>query len=100
AVIEDLMKETLVASGQTVASWYVVFSANEMVVVVEKGNALGIRHVEDLAKPEVKFVRVTGGKDLATTRTIEFLNRASSLCAFRRLRPVVPAHRDQCDAGA
>jgi len=21
-------------------------------------------------------------------------------CAFRRSRPVVPAHRDQCDAGA
>jgi molybdenum ABC transporter molybdate-binding protein len=79
AVIEDLMKETLVASSQAAASWYVIFSANEMVVIVEKGNALGIRHVEDLAKPEVKFVRVTGGKDLATTRTIEFLNRASSL---------------------
>src|SRR5674476_269547 len=79
AVIEDLMKETLVASGQTVASWYVVFSANEMVVVVENGNALGIHHVEDLAKPNVKFVRVTGAKDLATDRTIEFLNRASTL---------------------
>jgi len=27
--------------------------------------------------------------------------RSSGLiCAFRRLRPVVPAHRDQCDAGA
>lgn len=79
AVIEDLMKETLVASGQTVASWYVVFSANEMVVVVGKGNALGIHHVEDLAKPNVKFVRVTGDKNLATDRTIEFLNRASTL---------------------
>jgi molybdenum ABC transporter molybdate-binding protein len=79
AVIEDLMKETLVASNQAAASWYVIFSANEMVVIVEKGNALGIRNIEDLAKSEVKFVRVTGDKDLATTRTIEFLNRASSL---------------------
>ena len=79
AVIEDLMKETLVGSGQTAASWYVIFSANEMVIIVEKGNPLGIRYVEDLAKPDVKFVRVTGDKDLATSRTIEFLNRASSL---------------------
>jgi molybdenum ABC transporter molybdate-binding protein len=77
AVIEDLMKETLVGSGQTAASWYVIFSANEMVIIVEKGNPLDIRYVEDLAKPDVKFVRVTGDKDLATSRTIEFLNRAA-----------------------
>src|SRR5665811_436431 len=38
AVIEDLMKKTLVGSGQTAASWYVIFSANEMVIIVEKGN--------------------------------------------------------------
>ena len=79
AVIEDLMKETLVGSGHTAASWYVIFSANEMVVIVEKGNPLAIRFVEDLAKPDVTFVRVTGSKDLATSRTIEFLNRASDL---------------------
>jgi molybdate transport system substrate-binding protein len=79
AVIEDLMKETLVGSGQTAASWYVIFSANEMVVIVEKGNPHGIRYVEDLAKHDVMFVRVTGDKDLATSRTIEFLDRASNL---------------------
>src|ERR1700737_2112275 len=28
AIIEGLMKETLAGSGQTAASWYVVFSAN------------------------------------------------------------------------
>ncbi|HMJ43029.1 MAG TPA: extracellular solute-binding protein [Pseudolabrys sp.] len=78
AVIEDLMKE-MVGPGQTAASWYLIFSANEMVVIVEKGNPFGIRYIEDLAKPDVKFVRVTGDKDLATSRTIEFLNRASSL---------------------
>jgi ABC-type molybdate transport system substrate-binding protein len=76
-VIDDLMKEKLVDSDQAAASWYVIFSANEMVVIVEKGNALGIRHVEDLARPDVSFVRVTGDKDLATSRTIEFLNRAA-----------------------
>jgi molybdenum ABC transporter molybdate-binding protein len=75
AVIEDLIKKPLVGSGQNSASWYVIFSANEMVVIVEKGNPLGIRRAEDLAKPDIKFVRVTGDKDLATGRTIEFISR-------------------------
>jgi ABC-type molybdate transport system substrate-binding protein len=73
------MKEALVGSAQAATSWYVIFSANEMVIIVEKGNPLGIRYVEDLATPDVKIVRVTGDMDLATSRTIEFLNRASSL---------------------
>lgn len=60
------------------ASWYVVFSANEMVVITAKGNPLGIRQVADLAKPGVKFIRVTGEKDLGTGRTIEFLKRAAN----------------------
>jgi ABC-type molybdate transport system substrate-binding protein len=75
----DLMTKKITGSGQNGTSWYVVFSTNEMVVIVEKGNALRIRHVEDLAKPEVKFVRVTRDKDLATSRTIEFLKSASTL---------------------
>ena len=74
-VIDDLMKRPLVGSDQSGALWYVIFSANEMVVIVEKGNLLGIRGVEDLAKPDIKFVRVTGDKDLATGRTIEFISR-------------------------
>ena len=61
------------------ASWYVVFSANEMVVITAKGNPLGIREASDLAKPGVKFVRITGEKDLGTGRTIEFLKRATAL---------------------
>jgi molybdate transport system substrate-binding protein len=72
AVADDLM-------GKNAAPWYVVFSANEMVVITAKGNPLGIRQVADLAKPDVKFVRVTGEKDLATGRTIEFLKRAANL---------------------
>ena len=32
-----------------------------------------------MVKPEVKFVRVTGEKDLATNRTIEFLKKAAAL---------------------
>ena len=78
-VEEDLMNKKIAGSGKDAASWYVVFSANEMVVITAKGNPLGIRQVADLVKPEVKFVRVTGEKDLATNRTIEFLKKAAAL---------------------
>src|SRR6476619_6600639 len=63
---EDLMNKKVAGSDRDAASWYVIFSGNEMVVITGKGNPLGIRQVSDLAKPEVKFVRVTGAKDLAT----------------------------------
>ena len=76
---EDLMNKKIAGSGKEAASWYVVFSANEMVVITAKGNPLGIRQVADLVKPEVKFVRVTGEKDLGTNRTIEFLKKAAAL---------------------
>ena len=33
----------------------------------------------DLAKPGVKFYRITAEKDLATNRTVEFLKRATTL---------------------
>ena len=80
AVIEeDLMNKKIAGTGKDAASWYVVFSANEMVVITAKGNPLGIRQVADLAKPGVQFVRVTGEKDLATNRTIEFLTKAAAL---------------------
>jgi len=80
AVIDqDLLNKKVEGSNQDAASWYVVFSANEMVVITGKGNPLQIRQVADLAKPEVKFIRVTAEKDLATGRTIEFLKRAAAL---------------------
>lgn len=75
---EDLMGKKVAGSDTVAATWYVVFSANEMVVITAKGNPLGIRQVSDLAKPEVKFVRITGEKDLATGRTIEFIKRAAA----------------------
>ncbi len=78
-VEEDLMNKKIAGSAKDAASWYVVFSANEMVVITAKGNPLGIRQVADLVKPEVKFVRVTGEKDLATNRTIEFIKNAAAL---------------------
>jgi len=76
---DDLLNKRIAGSGKAAASWYVVFSANEMVVITTKGNPLGIHHVADLAKPGITFVRVTGEKDLATGRTIEFLRNAATL---------------------
>lgn len=71
SVADDLMSKKIIPG-------YVVFSANEMVVITQKGNPFGIQKVSDLAKPGVKFVRVTGENDLATGRTVEFLKRAAS----------------------
>jgi molybdate transport system substrate-binding protein len=77
AVIDDdLLDKKIAGSAQDAATWYVVFSANEMVVVVAKGNPLGIRDVGDLLRPQVRFIRINGEKDLATGRTIEFVKRA------------------------
>ena len=80
AVIDqDLMNRKIAGTDRDAATWYVVFSANEMVVVTAKGNPLRIRGVADLARADVRLARVTGEKDLATGRTIEFLKRASVL---------------------
>jgi molybdate transport system substrate-binding protein len=59
------------------APWSIVFSANEMVVIARKGNPHGIHKIADLAKPDLKFARITGEKDLGTGRTVEFLKRAA-----------------------
>lgn len=80
AVIDqDLMGKPVAGTGKEAAGWYVVFSANEMAVITAKGNPKGIQRAVDLAKPGVRFARVTGEKDLATGRTIEFLKRATTL---------------------
>jgi molybdate transport system substrate-binding protein len=84
AVIDDdLLNKPIGASGNVGAAWYIVFSANEMVVITAKGNPLGIRELGDIAKPGVRVARVTGEKDLATARTVEFLRRE----AARERRP-------------
>lgn len=80
AVIDEaLMNRPLAGSGKPAASWYVVFSGNEMVIIAAKGNPLGIHHASDLSRSGLRFVRVTGEKDLATGRTVEFLKRATAL---------------------
>ncbi len=76
AVVKDMFGKQV--GGKAAASWYVVFSANEMVVVTGKGNPLGIKQMSDLAKSGVRLARVTGEKDMATNRTMEFIKKASS----------------------
>ena len=51
---QDLMNKPIAGSGKNAASWYVIFSANEMVVITRKGNPLQIRQIADLAGPEVR----------------------------------------------
>lgn len=75
---EDMMNRKVIGTDKDAATWYVVFSANEMVIITAKGNPLGIRRASDLAKPGLRFVRVNGEKDLATARTIGFLQRATA----------------------
>jgi molybdenum ABC transporter molybdate-binding protein len=65
-------------NGKEAASWFITFSANEMVVITKKGNPLAIKQMSDLAKTGVKFTRVTGEKDMATNRTIEFIKKATA----------------------
>jgi len=79
---EDLMNKPVggasAALGKPAANWYVVFSGNEMVVITAKGNPLGIHRVSELARSGLRFVRVNGEKDLATARTISFLERGAA----------------------
>ena len=74
-VVKALFGKTI--GGRQAASWYIVFSVNELVIVTEKGNPYGIRKVGDLAKTGVRLARVAGEKDMATNRTIDFIARAT-----------------------
>ena len=80
AVIENLLLGKKIAgTNMDAATWYIIFSANEMVVITMKGNPMGIKRITDLSRPDVKFARVTGEKDLGTNRTITFLKQAAAL---------------------
>ena len=80
AVIEkDLMTKKVAGTDRIGASWSVIFSANEMVLITAKGNPLGIKKMSDLAKPGIRFTRVTGEKDMATQRTIDFVKNVTAL---------------------
>src|SRR6266436_503079 len=43
-VDEDLMNRKVAGSDRDAASWYVIFSGNEMVLITAKGNPPGMRH--------------------------------------------------------
>lgn len=86
---EDLLDKPLGSTGKVAASWYVVFSANEMVIITAKGNPLGLRRAVDLARPDVRFIRVTGERDLATGRTLEFLKRTTAAEGNPALAPTI-----------
>jgi molybdate transport system substrate-binding protein len=88
-VDDDLLNKPVRNGGGAAATWYVVFSANEMVIVAAKGNPLGIRRASDLARADVRFIRVTGEKDLATNRTVEFLKRATAEEGGAELAPKI-----------
>ena len=76
AVVKEMFGKKV--DGTDAASWYVVFSANELVMITRKGNPLGLNRMIDLAKDGVALARVAGEKDMATHRTIEFIKRAAA----------------------
>lgn len=77
AVVKDMFARKV--GDSAAAEWYITFSANEMVVIAQKGNPLGIEKMSDLAKADVKLTRVTGEKDMATYRTLDFIKKATAL---------------------
>jgi molybdate transport system substrate-binding protein len=80
AVIDkDLMEKKIAGTDRFGATWSVIFSANEMVLITAKGNPSGIEKMGDLAKPGIRFTRVTGEKDMATQRTVEFVKNVTAL---------------------
>jgi molybdate transport system substrate-binding protein len=76
AVVKDMFGRKV--GGRDAASWFVVFSANELVVITRKGNPLGLKKMIDMAENGVTLARVAGEKDMATNRTIEFIKKASA----------------------
>lgn len=79
AVAKDLMAKKVAGTDKAAAAWSVIFSANEMVLITAKGNPPAIKNLTDLAKPGVRFTRVTGEKDLATRRTVDFVRNVAAL---------------------
>lgn len=76
----EVIKTTLMsaANGPAAANWYAVFSANEMVLVLPPGNPGHVGAVSDLLRGGARLARVTGEKDLATGRSLEFIKRATA----------------------
>ncbi len=75
-VIKNLMTKRV--QDKLAASWYIAFSANELVVITKKGNPYGIKQMSDLTKDGVILARVSGETDMGTNRTIEFIQNATA----------------------
>ena len=79
AIDQVLVGKKVKGMERDAASWSIVFSANEMVLITAKGNPQGIGKVIELAGEKVRFTRVTGDKDLATKRSVEFIRNVARL---------------------
>jgi len=75
AVVKEMFDKK--TGSRKAASWYVVFSANEMVVITPKGNPLRLRKMTGLACEKTTVALVTGAKDLATGRTVAFIRNTT-----------------------
>lgn len=91
AIDKVLIGKKVKGMDKEAAAWSAVFSANEMVLITAKGNPLGIRKVIDLAGEKVRFTRVTGDKDLATKRTVDFVRNVATLEGKPDLAPGIIA---------
>jgi molybdate transport system substrate-binding protein len=76
AVLQEMI--AVKVGNRAAVSWYIVFSSNELVVVTAKGNPRGIHGMADLARVGIRLARVTGLKDMAAGRTVEFVRRAAT----------------------
>jgi molybdate transport system substrate-binding protein len=79
AIDEALVGKKVKGTDREAASWSIVFSANEMVLITAKGNPRGVQKLIDLSREGVRFTRVTGEKDLATKRSIDFIRNVTRL---------------------
>jgi molybdate transport system substrate-binding protein len=77
-MMEEMLGKCIQSTDLKAASWYIVFSANQMVLMMPKGNPLAIHGARDLLRPGIRLVRVAGEKDLATYRTLEFIRKVSN----------------------
>jgi molybdate transport system substrate-binding protein len=77
-MMDEMLGKCIWNTDLKAASWYIVFSTNQMVMMIPKGNPLAIHGVRDLLRPVIRLVRVAGEKDLATYRTVEFIRKAAN----------------------
>jgi len=75
-VVKNLISKRI--QEKEAASWYITFSANELVIITQKGNPFSIKRMTDLTKDGIVLARVSGETDMGTNRTIEFVHNATT----------------------